>query len=76
MLQAVFQFGHQLEAHIVAEGVETPGRLGRMRDLGCDSAQGYRLARPLTEAQANAFLARCAAPRPAVGVSSPVPVTM
>jgi diguanylate cyclase (GGDEF)-like protein len=76
MLQAVFQFGHRLGAHIVAEGVETPGQLSRMRELGCDSAQGYRLARPLTEAEATAFLARSAGRELAPGILSPAPVAM
>jgi diguanylate cyclase (GGDEF)-like protein len=76
MLQAVFQFGHRLGAHIVAEGVETPGQLSRMRELGCDSAQGYRLARPLTEAEATAFLARSEGTGLAPGLPSPVPVGM
>jgi diguanylate cyclase (GGDEF)-like protein len=76
MLEAVFQFGHQLGAHIVAEGVETPGQLRRMRELGCDSAQGYRLARPLTEVEANAFLARCDVAGHATSMPAPVPVAM
>jgi EAL domain-containing protein (putative c-di-GMP-specific phosphodiesterase class I) len=30
----------------VAEGVETADQLEALRDLGCDWAQGYHLARP------------------------------
>jgi EAL domain-containing protein (putative c-di-GMP-specific phosphodiesterase class I) len=30
----------------VAEGVETAAQLSTLRDLGCDLAQGYYLARP------------------------------
>ena len=30
----------------VAEGVETAGQLAELRELGCDWAQGYFLARP------------------------------
>ena len=31
---------------VPAEGVETPAQLGRLRELGCDRAQGYAIARP------------------------------
>jgi diguanylate cyclase (GGDEF)-like protein/PAS domain S-box-containing protein len=37
---------HALGLDVVAEGVETPGQLELLRDLGCDLAQGYLLARP------------------------------
>ena len=34
-------------ARTVAEGVETPETLRALIDLGCDSGQGYYLARPM-----------------------------
>jgi EAL domain-containing protein (putative c-di-GMP-specific phosphodiesterase class I) len=33
---------------VVAEGVETEAQLDRVRDLGCDRAQGYLLGRPVS----------------------------
>ena len=31
---------------MVAEGVETPLQLARLRELGCDQGQGYLFGRP------------------------------
>jgi EAL domain-containing protein (putative c-di-GMP-specific phosphodiesterase class I) len=31
---------------VVAEGVETPLQLGRLREIGCDRGQGYLFGRP------------------------------
>jgi EAL domain-containing protein (putative c-di-GMP-specific phosphodiesterase class I) len=38
---------HALGLEVVAEGVETIGWLERLRDMGCDMAQGYYFSRPL-----------------------------
>jgi EAL domain-containing protein (putative c-di-GMP-specific phosphodiesterase class I) len=32
---------------VVAEGVETEEQLARLREMGCDLAQGYHFAKPL-----------------------------
>ena len=37
---------HALGLDVVAEGIETPGQLELLRELGCDLAQGYLLGRP------------------------------
>jgi EAL domain-containing protein (putative c-di-GMP-specific phosphodiesterase class I) len=37
---------HALGLDVVAEGIETPGQLQLLRELGCDLAQGYLLGRP------------------------------
>jgi EAL domain-containing protein (putative c-di-GMP-specific phosphodiesterase class I) len=41
---------HALGCRVVAEGVETPGELGTLRDMGVQLFQGYLLARPALEA--------------------------
>jgi len=38
--------GDALSLRVVAEGVETREELAAVRDLGCEYAQGYLLARP------------------------------
>lgn len=40
------RLAHRMGAHVVAEGVETPGQLAAWRRLGADGAQGFLLAVP------------------------------
>ncbi|MEA2212567.1 MAG: hypothetical protein QOF83_2515 [Solirubrobacteraceae bacterium] len=44
---ALVELGHALGLSVVAAGVETDVQLARLRDLGCDGAQGYLFSRPL-----------------------------
>jgi len=46
MVQPMIALAHSMGMLVVAEGVETPAQLGRLRELGCDRAQGYAIARP------------------------------
>jgi EAL domain-containing protein (putative c-di-GMP-specific phosphodiesterase class I) len=39
---------HSMDRAVVAEGVETIEQLDFLRERGCDIAQGYFLARPLS----------------------------
>jgi diguanylate cyclase (GGDEF)-like protein/PAS domain S-box-containing protein len=41
---------------VIAEGVETKKQLMRLRELGCESAQGYFLAKPMNVVKTNEFL--------------------
>ncbi len=47
IVAAIVRLAHTLELDAVAEGVETPEQLQELRDLGCDQAQGFYIARPL-----------------------------
>ena len=42
----------------IAEGVETADQLARLRELGCDQAQGYLFARPMPPIDIAAAVAR------------------
>jgi diguanylate cyclase (GGDEF)-like protein/PAS domain S-box-containing protein len=46
IVEAVVRLGHSLGLNVVAEGVETPLQLNRLRELGCDRGQGYLFGRP------------------------------
>ena len=46
IVEAVVNLGHSLGLTVVAEGVETPLQLNRLRELGCDKGQGYLFGRP------------------------------
>jgi EAL domain-containing protein (putative c-di-GMP-specific phosphodiesterase class I) len=46
IVEAVVRLGHSLGLAVVAEGVETPLQLSRLRELGCDRGQGYLFGRP------------------------------
>ena len=46
IVEAVVRLGHSLGLAVVAEGVETPLQLNRLRELGCDKGQGYLFGRP------------------------------
>jgi EAL domain-containing protein (putative c-di-GMP-specific phosphodiesterase class I) len=47
IVAAVVDLAAHLGVRSIAEGVETEGQLSRLRELGCDQAQGYLFARPL-----------------------------
>jgi len=47
VLKSALELGQRLGVATVAEGVETVADWKLLRDLGCDMAQGYLLARPM-----------------------------
>ena len=57
---AVTHLVHDLGMKVVAEGVETQEQLDYVTEVGCDAAQGYFLARPLTVEDCTAYLAAAA----------------
>jgi EAL domain-containing protein (putative c-di-GMP-specific phosphodiesterase class I) len=48
LASTIIVMAHSLDKHVVAEGVETIEQLDFLRERGCDIAQGYFLARPLS----------------------------
>lgn len=47
IVRSTIQMGHELGLRVVAEGVEDIQTWEKLTELGCDSAQGYYMARPL-----------------------------
>lgn len=54
---AIIFLGKALNLRIVAEGVEMPEQLDRLRQSGCDEFQGYHIARPMDHDATLRFLA-------------------
>jgi diguanylate cyclase (GGDEF)-like protein/PAS domain S-box-containing protein len=50
IVEAVVSMAHSLRLSVVAEGVETDAQLARLRDLGCELAQGFYFAAPVPPA--------------------------
>ena len=46
IVEAVVRLGQSLGLHVVAEGIESPLQLSRLRELSCDRGQGYLFGRP------------------------------
>jgi diguanylate cyclase (GGDEF)-like protein len=55
LVRLVTQAGHHLGVSIVAEGIETDEQLTALKAIGCDALQGYKIARPLTVEQLDAW---------------------
>jgi len=47
IVRSTIELGHNLGLKIVAEGVESQGVWDRLAALGCDTAQGYFISRPI-----------------------------
>ncbi len=56
IVKASVQLAHNLGLSVVAEGVESQVVLEALRNLGCDTAQGYHLSRPMPAHDATVWL--------------------
>jgi diguanylate cyclase (GGDEF)-like protein/PAS domain S-box-containing protein len=56
IVRTIVEMAHNLGRHVIAEGIETPEQLERLRALGCEFGQGYHFSRPLEEQAAEALL--------------------
>ena len=51
VVEAIIALGKAMGLEVVAEGVETAQQYAVLRRLGCDLAQGYFIARPMSPSQ-------------------------
>ena len=57
LVRGIVMLGQSLGKRVVAEGVENATQLSLLRELGCDQAQGFFIARPMDTHQLEALLA-------------------
>lgn len=53
--RAIITVGHDVNLHVIAEGVETAEQLNKLSELGCDSVQGYFTGRPVASEEFPVF---------------------
>jgi diguanylate cyclase (GGDEF)-like protein len=58
ILRSIIGLGRELRISVIAEGVETEQQFNVLKQLGCPQVQGYLLARPAPEKEAQRVLAR------------------
>jgi diguanylate cyclase (GGDEF)-like protein len=56
IVRSTVDLGHNLGLQVVAEGVENRAVLDRLREFGCDVAQGYAISAPLSREELPAFV--------------------
>ena len=58
IIAAVIGLGRSLNLQITAEGVETTGQAHRLREMGCEYAQGYYFAQPVAGSEVPDLISR------------------
>lgn len=81
IVAAIVGLGKALNLDVLAEGVETPAQLASVRELGCDTAQGYLFSRPVPAAEivglvsgSESALQMIERFNSSIGLGAPVPV--
>ncbi len=64
IVRAIVDLGHHLGLTVCCEGVETGTALDVLQQCGCDYAQGYFIARPMTAAEVAPWIAAREAENP------------
>ncbi len=56
LVRTIIAMAKNLDLKVVAEGIETKSQLDALKALGCESGQGFLLARPMTSDELLSFL--------------------
>ncbi|WP_462169408.1 putative bifunctional diguanylate cyclase/phosphodiesterase [Pseudoalteromonas lipolytica] len=56
MVDSIVTIAHNLELHVVAEGVEQAKQVEMLKELKCQTVQGYYYSKPLSHPEFTAFL--------------------
>ncbi len=73
VVRSIVLLGSSLGKAVVAEGIETPEQLQRLRRLGCRYGQGYLLGRPMKPHQVSSVLAADPVTSALRAATSPMP---
>ncbi|HEX5353245.1 MAG TPA: EAL domain-containing protein [Rhodanobacteraceae bacterium] len=58
IVRSIVELAHNLGYRVTAEGVENVAELRFLHDIGCDHAQGFHIAKAMSAADFDAFLAQ------------------
>jgi EAL domain-containing protein (putative c-di-GMP-specific phosphodiesterase class I) len=56
VVRAIIDLSHVLDLSVTAEGVQTPGQLTEIIDLGADHAQGFHISYPLPSSELSDYV--------------------
>jgi EAL domain-containing protein (putative c-di-GMP-specific phosphodiesterase class I) len=71
IVSGIISLAHTLDLDVVAEGIETPLQLQQLRELGCERAQGFFIAKPQDAAGLTLWLDELGAPGPWLSAYAP-----
>jgi diguanylate cyclase (GGDEF)-like protein/PAS domain S-box-containing protein len=71
IVRSTVALAHSLDLPVIAEGIEAPDQLRRLRALGCEFGQGYLFSRALSESDTRSLL-QSWSPDAIIALGSPV----
>jgi PAS domain S-box-containing protein len=58
IVKLIVTLGHALRMKVIGEGTETENHVNRLKDMGCEMAQGYFFSKPVPDQEINQLLAK------------------
>ena len=58
IVKLIVTLGHALRMKVIGEGTETEDHVNRLRDMGCEMAQGYFFSKPVDDQSINKLLSK------------------